>query len=204
MNHSVLVLPGDGIGPEVTAEAVKVLHALDGGRSRFALSEGRIGLNAYKTEGEALSEATYEKASRAGAILFGAIGGPEYDALPYAYRNATGLRRLRKGLGLFANFRPAYMFPELVGASTLKPEIVQGLDLLILRELNGDIYYGEPRGVRRSDAGERVGVNTMVYSESEIARVAHAGFKAARARRRKLVSVDKSTCWKPSACGARW
>jgi 3-isopropylmalate dehydrogenase len=125
-------------------------------------------------------------------VLFGATGGVAYDALPAELRNRTGLRYLRKNLGLYANFRPAYMFPELVDISTFKPEVVRGLDLMILRELNGDIYYGEPRGISRNAAGERVGTNTMEYTESQIRQVAHAGFQAARKRRRQLCSVDKS------------
>ncbi|GAA4340874.1 3-isopropylmalate dehydrogenase [Pigmentiphaga soli] len=192
MGKKVLVLPGDGIGKEVMAEAVKVLHALDGGRSRFDIEERQIGMTAYLQDGTPLSDATLDAADRADAILFGATGGPAYDALPAELRNATGLRLLRKRLALFANFRPAFMFPELADASTLKREVVEGLDLMILRELNGDLYYGEPRGIRELPSGERIGINTMSYAESEIERVAHAGFQAARARRRKLCSVDKA------------
>jgi 3-isopropylmalate dehydrogenase len=192
MGQHVLVLPGDGIGREVTAEAVKVLHALDGGRSRFEITERQIGMGAYESEGEVLSASTVALANSADAILFGATGGRAYDALPPELRNGTGLRFLRKSLGLFANFRPAYMFPELIGASTLKPEVVDGLDILILRELNGDLYYGEPRGITRDASGERVGINTMRYSESEIERIAHVAFQAARKRRNKVCSVDKS------------
>jgi 3-isopropylmalate dehydrogenase len=192
MEYSVLVLPGDGIGPEVTAQAVKVLHALDGGRSRFDIVERQMGMTAYEREGEVLSAATLDLAKRSDAILFGATGGAAYDALPAELRNRTGLRLLRKSLGLFANFRPAFMFPELLGASTLKPEVVEGLDLMILRELNGDIYYGEPRGIETTSSGERVGFNTMRYSESEIARIAHVAFQTARQRRKKVCSVDKA------------
>ncbi|MES3000336.1 MAG: 3-isopropylmalate dehydrogenase [Pseudomonadota bacterium] len=192
MKLSVLVLPGDGIGPEVTAQAVKALHALDGGTSRFEMSTALIGLAAHKAEGNGLSDATFERAQQASAILFGAIGGPEYDALPYEYRNKTGLRRLRQGLELYANYRPAFMFPELADASTLKREVVEGLDLMILRELNGDVYFSEPRGVHRTASGERVGINTMSYTETQIKRIAHAGFQVARTRKRKLTSVDKS------------
>jgi 3-isopropylmalate dehydrogenase len=192
MGLTILVLPGDGIGKEVTAEAVKVLHALDGGRSRFAITERQIGMGAYESTGEVLSASTLALAEESDAILFGATGGAAYDALPAKLRNSTGLRLLRKNLGLFANFRPAFMFPELIGASTLKPEVVDGLDMLILRELNGDLYYGEPRGISVLPSGERIGINTMSYTESEIERIAHVAFQAARKRRRKVCSVDKS------------
>lgn len=192
MGQSILVLPGDGIGKEVTAQAVKVLHALDGGQSRFEIAERQIGFGAYQSEGEILSAATLDMAKKSDAILFGATGGADYDALPAEMRNKTGLRQLRKSLCLFANFRPAYMFPELISASTLKPEIVAGLDMLILRELNGDVYYGEPRGIQMKTSGERFGVNTMTYSETEIERIAHVAFQTARKRRRKVCSVDKA------------
>jgi 3-isopropylmalate dehydrogenase len=191
MGQKVLVIPGDGIGKEVTAQAVKVLHALDGGQSRFDITERQMGFGAYKSEGEILSASTLQLAKEADAILFGATGGPEYDALPSEMRNRTGLRLLRKELGLFANYRPAVMYQGLVDASTFKPEVVAGLDLLILRELNGDVYYGEPRGKRVQD-GMRIGFNTMQYAEPEIRRIAHAAFQAARKRNRRVCSIDKA------------
>ena len=186
----IAVLPGDGIGKEVTAQAVKVLKALVGKEAAF--TEGLIGGAALKAEGVPLPAATFELAQGADAILFGAVGGPGDESGPRHLRPGLGLLTLRRELKLYANFRPAFLFPELIGASSLKPELVEGLDLLILRELNGDIYYGEPRGISVGPDGRRHGVNTMRYSEPEIERIAHAGFKAARKRRRKLCSVDKA------------
>jgi 3-isopropylmalate dehydrogenase len=142
--------------------------------------------------GDPLPAATLDLARRADAILFGAAGVPGDEAIPYAMRPGASLLRLRKDLGLFANFRPVFMFPELLGASTLKPEVVEGLDLMILRELTGDIYFGEPRGIRHTSSGERQGFNTMLYAESEIERIAHVAFRTARTRRRKVCSVDKA------------
>jgi 3-isopropylmalate dehydrogenase len=186
----IAVLPGDGIGPEIVAQAVKVLRALalDG----LALEEAPVGGAGFAAAGDPLPAATLALAKRADAILFGAVGGPQYDRLPRAQRPEQALLRLRKDLGLFANLRPATIYPELAGASTLKAEVVAGLDLLILRELTGDIYFGEPRGIRTNAGGEREGFDTMRYAESEVRRIAHAGFRAARKRRRKLCSVDKA------------
>ena len=187
---NILVLPGDGIGKEVTAQAVKVVKALVGREAEF--SEGLIGAAAVKAAGVPLPQETFELAKRSDAILFGAVGGPGDESGPRHLRPGLGLLTLRRELKLYANFRPAFLFPELIGASSLKPELVEGLDLMILRELNGDIYYGEPRGISVGPDGRRHGVNTMRYSEPEIERIAHAGFKAARGRRRKLCSVDKA------------
>ncbi|MFL4992380.1 MAG: 3-isopropylmalate dehydrogenase [Microvirga sp.] len=185
----IAILPGDGIGPEVTTQAVKVLrHVLPNAETE----EAPIGLAGIEVRGVPLPDETLALARRADAILFGAAGGPGEESLPREKRPGNGLLKLRKELELFANFRPAYMFPELIGASTLKPEVVEGLDLVILRELNGDAYFGEPRGIETTPSGERVGFNTIRDSESEIERVAHAGFRAARERRRKLCSVDKA------------
>ena len=188
----VAILPGDGIGPEIVAQAVRVLRALARDGLAFELAEAPVGGTAYDASGDPLPAATLALAKGADAILFGAVGGPKYDQLPRAKRPEQALLRLRKELGLFANLRPATIYPELAGASTLRPEVVAGLDLLILRELTGDIYFGQPRGIRTTDAGEREGFDTMRYAESEIRRIAHAGFRAARKRQRRLCSVDKA------------
>jgi 3-isopropylmalate dehydrogenase len=186
----IAVMPGDGIGKEVTAEAVKVLKAVVGKDATF--TEAPIGAAGLQAAGVPLPPDTLALAERSDAILFGAVGGPGDESGPRHLRPGLGLLTLRRKLGLFANFRPAFMFPELVNASSLKPELVEGLDIVILRELNGDIYYGEPRGISTNAQGVREGVNTMRYSEPEIERIAHVGFKAARERRKKLCSVDKA------------
>ena len=186
----ILILPGDGIGPEVTAQALRVLQALLGGEATF--TEAPIGGAGVRAAGVPLPPDTLRLAREADAILFGAAGLPGDELGPRHLRPGLGLLTLRRELALFANFRPAFLYPELVAASSLKPELVEGLDLLVLRELNGDIYYGTPRGISDDPAGYRVGVNTMRYTEPEIERIAHAGFRAARGRRRKLCSVDKA------------
>ena len=193
MNNAmkVAVLPGDGIGREVVPQALKVLRALERGGLGFDFTHGLIGGAAVEAGEAPLPQRTLELSRNSGAILFGAVGDYANDKLPRNQRAGSGLLRLRKELTLFANFRPAILFPELIGASSLKPEIVEGLDLVILRELNGDLYFGEPRGVS-GEPGTRVGINTMRYSEPEIERVAHAGFRMARKRRSKLCSVDKA------------
>ena len=183
----ICVLPGDGIGPEITAEAVRVLNALD---LKFEMEEALLGGAAVDATGNPYPEATQKLARVADAVLLGAVGGPQWDALPREKRPERGLLGIRKDLNLFANLRPAILYPELANASTLKPEVVAGLDILIVRELTGDIYFGQPRGVREEN-GERVGFNTMVYSESEIRRIGHVAFQAARKRNKKLCSVDK-------------
>jgi 3-isopropylmalate dehydrogenase len=188
----ILVLPGDGIGKEVTAEAVKVLRALAGPQFHMEMTEAPIGAAGVDAGGVPLPPETLELARRADAILFGAVGGPLDELADRSRRPGTGLLTLRKELSLFANFRPAFLFPELIGASTLRPEIVDGLDLLILRELNGDLYFGEPRGISTGSDGKRSGVNTMRYHEDEIARIAHVAFQAARKRKHKVCSVDKA------------
>jgi 3-isopropylmalate dehydrogenase len=187
----IAVLPGDGIGPEVTAQSVKVLRAIAGNRLDLQMQEAPIGQAGVDAAGVPLPEETLALAQASDAILFGAVGGPTDEIPDRKKRPGAGLLKLRKSLSLYANFRPAILFPELIGASSLRPEIVEGVDMLILRELNGDLYFGEPRGVHMED-GKRVGINTMRYSEDEIARIAHAGFQAARLRRRKLCSVDKA------------
>ncbi|MBT9522006.1 MAG: 3-isopropylmalate dehydrogenase [Dechloromonas sp.] len=183
----ICVLPGDGIGPEITAEAVRVLKALD---LKFEMEEGLLGGCAVDATDHPYPEATQKLARAADAILLGAVGGPKWDTLPREKRPERGLLGIRKDLNLFANLRPAILYPELANASTLKPEVVAGLDILIIRELTGDIYFGQPRGIREEN-GERVGFNTMVYSESEIRRIGHVAFQAAQKRNKKLCSVDK-------------
>ena len=185
----IAVLPGDGIGTEIVAQAVKVLRRL---ALPLELQEAPVGGAGYEAAGDPLPEATLKLAREAHAILFGAIGGPQYDTLPRDKRPERGLLRLRKELGLFANLRPAHVFAELAGASSLRPELVAGLDILIVRELTGDIYFGEPRGIATLPGGEREGVNTMRYRESEIRRIARVGLEAARKRAKKLCSVDKA------------
>src|SRR5260221_10728299 len=188
----IAVLPGDGVGAEVIAEAVKVLGALKGSGLAFEIEQASVGGAAYDGSGDPLPEATLELATQADAILFGAVGGPRYDALPREKRPEQALLRLRKELNLFANLRPASVFPELAEASPLKPEVVAGLDILIVRELTGDIYFGQPRGIRKLEGGMREGFDTMRYTDEEIRRIAHAAFRAALKRNRRLCSVDKA------------
>ena len=183
----ICVLPGDGIGPEIMAEAVRVLKALD---LKLELEEALLGGGAVDATGTPYPEATKKLTAEADAILLGAVGGPKWDTLARELRPERGLLGIRKDLSLFANLRPAILYPELANASTLKPEVVAGLDILIVRELTGDIYFGQPRGIREEN-GERVGFNTMVYSESEVRRIGHVAFQAAQKRNKKLCSVDK-------------
>ena len=190
MAMKIAVLPGDGIGKEVTAEALKVLRAVVGSDAQF--TEAPIGGEGVKAAGVPLPPETFALAKSADAILFGAAGLPGDELGPRHLRSGSALLTLRRELKLFANFRPAILYPELAGASSLKPELVEGLDLMVLRELNGDIYYGEPRGISTNAAGVREGVNTMRYTEPEIERIAHVGFRAARGRKKKLCSVDKA------------
>jgi 3-isopropylmalate dehydrogenase len=186
----IALLPGDGIGSEIVAQAVKVLQALDG--LKFDLEQAPVGGTAYDRTGDPLPAPTLKLAREADAILFGAVGDWKYDTLPRDKRPEQAILGLRRELGLFANLRPAVVYPELAGASSLRPEVVAGLDILILRELTGDIYFGKPRGVRRLDNGEREGFDTMTYTETEIRRIAELGFALARKRGRKLCSVDKA------------
>jgi 3-isopropylmalate dehydrogenase len=189
----IAVLPGDGIGPEIVAEAVKVLKALG---PAFQLEEAPVGGAAYDLSGHPLPPATLELAKSADAILFGAVGDWKYDTLARELRPEQAILGLRKHLALFANFRPAICYPELTAASSLKPEIVGGLDILIVRELNGDIYFGQPRGIRTSEhalfKGAREGFDTMHYSEPEVIRIGKVAFEAARKRSKKVCSVDKA------------
>jgi len=185
----IAVLPGDGIGGEIVAQALKVLKRL---ALPLEFAEAPVGGAGYDAAGDPLPEATLRLATEADAILFGAVGGWQYDKLPRAKRPEQAILGLRKSLGLFANFRPARVHEPLVSASTLRPDVVAGLDILIVRELTGDIYFGEPRGITALPGGEREGVNTMRYRESEIRRILHVAFRAARKRSRRLCSVDKA------------
>ncbi|WP_064575932.1 3-isopropylmalate dehydrogenase [Cupriavidus gilardii] len=189
----IAVLPGDGIGPEIVEQAVKVLNALG---EKFEMETAPVGGAGYEAKGHPLPEETLKLAQQADAILFGAVGDWKYDSLERALRPEQAILGLRKHLQLFANFRPAICYPELTGASSLKPELVAGLDILIVRELNGDIYFGQPRGVRTATdglfPGAREGFDTMRYSEPEIRRIAHVAFQAAAKRGKKLCSVDKA------------
>jgi 3-isopropylmalate dehydrogenase len=185
----IAVLPGDGIGAEIMAQALDVLKRLE---LPLETEEAPVGGAGYDAAGDPLPEATLKLAKQADAILFGAVGGWKYDELPRAKRPEQAILGLRKHLGLFANLRPAQVYAELAGASSLKAEVVAGLDILIIRELTGDIYFGQPRGVHKLPDGQREGYDTMRYSEGEIRRIAHVGFKAALKRGRKLCSVDKA------------
>jgi len=189
----IAVLPGDGIGTEIVAEAVKVLQALD---LKFELETALVGGAAYEAHGHPLPDSTLKLAQQADAVLFGAVGDWKYDKLDRPLRPEQAILGLRKHLGLFANFRPAICYPELVGASTLKPEVISGLDILIIRELTGDIYFGQPRGRRTAVDGHFPGADeafdTMRYSKPEVERIAHVAFQAARKRNKKVTSVDKA------------
>ena len=188
----IAVLAGDGIGPEITAQAVRVLEVLARDGLDVQTESALVGGAAVDATGDPLPEETLRVCESARAILFGAVGGPAYDKLPRPQRPEQGLLRLRKHFDLFANLRPAMVYPELADASPLKADIVAGLDILIMRELTGDIYFGQPRGIRTNEAGEREGFDTMRYSESEIRRIAQRGFEAARRRQHRLCSVDKA------------
>ena len=194
MTKKVLVLPGDGIGPEIVTEAVKVLELA---KQKFnldiELDNALVGGAAFDEFGTPLPEVTMEKAKACDAILLGAVGGPKWDNLEdREMRPEKGLLGLRSGLSLFGNLRPAILYPQLADASSLKPEIVSGLDILIVRELTGGIYFGKPRGIRTLENGEREGYNTYVYNESEIRRIAKVAFESAQKRGKKLCSVDKA------------
>lgn len=191
--HNVLILPGDGIGTEIVAEAERVLLAVaEKYDISLQLSHALVGGSAIDATGSPLPEETLTQAKAADAILLGAVGGHKWDGLEMAKRPEKGLLGLRSNLELFANLRPAILFPQLASASTLKPEVVSGLDLLIVRELTGGIYFGQPRGERINDQGEREGFNTYIYNETEIRRIGRAAFEAARKRNKRLCSVDKA------------
>ena len=193
MTMKIAVLPGDGIGTEIVAEAVRVLNVLD---LPFELEEAKVGGAAYEAHGHPLPESTLNLAKASDAILFGAVGDWKYDTLERSLRPEQAILGLRKHLGLFANFRPAICYEQLVGASSLKPELIAGLDILIIRELTGDIYFGQPRGRRIATDGHFPGAeeafDTMRYSRPEIERIAHVAFQAARKRSKRVTSVDKA------------
>ena len=193
MTKRLLVLPGDGIGPEIVAEALKVIEVL---KSEFGLSldieQALVGGAAYDAAGEPLPQATLKAAKECDALLLGAVGGTQYDSLPRALRPERGLLGLRAELGLFSNLRPAVLYPQLAAASTLKSDIVSGLDIMIVRELTGGIYFGQPRGIRKSDDGEREGYNTMLYGEAEVERIVRSACEIAMKRKARLCSVDKA------------
>ncbi|HVL00591.1 MAG TPA: 3-isopropylmalate dehydrogenase, partial [Dongiaceae bacterium] len=187
------ILAGDGIGPEIMAEAVKVLQFLNDQESLgLELEHGLLGGSAIDATGGPLPEATLKLAKEADSILLGAVGGPKWEPLPIAIRPEKGLLGIRSALELFANLRPAILYPQLASASSLKPELVAGLDILIVRELVGGMYFGKPRGIRTLENGEREGFNTLTYTESEIVRIGRIGFEMARKRNKKLCSVDKA------------
>lgn len=192
MKKNILLLPGDGIGTEVVAEAAKVLRWFsDNGRVNFACESALIGGHAYDETGNPLPPETLEKAKAADAVLMGAVGGPKWESLDYAVRPERGLLAIRKEMGLFANLRPAMCFDALADASTLKREVIAGLDIMIVRELTGGIYFGQPRGVSVED-GKRVGRNTEIYYDYEVQRIARVAFDLAKKRGRKVCSVDKA------------
>jgi 3-isopropylmalate dehydrogenase len=193
MSHSILLLPGDGIGPEVVAQARRVLERVaDLYKLTIELDEANLGGVAIEREGRAYPQSTQIKARSASALLLGAVGGPQWDGLPAEGRPERGLLAIRADLDLFANLRPAILFPQLADASSLKPELVAGLDILIVRELTGGIYFGEPRGIRTREDGEREGYNTYIYRESEIERISKLAFELAAKRGGRLTSVDKA------------
>lgn len=192
MQKNILVLPGDGIGPEVVAEAKKVLVWFgDHSKHKFVLEEGLIGGAAIDREGVPLPAATLQSAQKADSILLGAVGGPKWETVPREIRPEQGLLQIRKALNLYANLRPALLFNALMDASPLKPAFIEGLDLMIVRELTGDVYFGEPRGIETS-GNARTGFNTMVYAETEIERVARVAFALAKQRQQRVCSIDKA------------
>lgn len=193
MTKKIAVLPGDGIGPEIVAEAIKVLDCLNAEMNLGLVFEnGLIGGAAYDVHGTPFPQQTIDLVKQADAVLLGAVGGPKWESLDISVRPEKGLLGLRSELELFSNLRPAILYPQLADASTLKPEVVAGLDIMIVRELTGGIYFGQPRGIRVLENGERQGFNTLVYSESEIRRIAHSAFRIAQKRNRRLCSVDKA------------
>jgi 3-isopropylmalate dehydrogenase len=193
MSRTILILPGDGIGPEIMGEAEKVLRRVNEVfKLDLSFQHGLVGGAALDDSDSPLPDETLELATKADAILLGAVGCPKWDGLPMAKRPEKGLLGLRSNLELFANFRPAILYPQLASASSLKPEVVSGLDIMIIRELTGGIYFGQPRGVRQLESGERQGYNTYAYTETEIRRIGRVAFEAAQQRGKKLCSVDKA------------
>ena len=190
--YNLLLLPGDGIGVETIAEVERIIDFLNkAGRVKFATDTGLVGGAAYDVHGVAISDADMDKAHKADAVIFGAVGGPKWDGVPYAVRPEAGLLRLRKDLGLFANLRPAICYPALADASSLKRELVEGLDIMIVRELTGGVYFGEPKEIVTLENGEKRAVDTQIYTTSEIERIAKVAFDLARKRGNKVHSAEK-------------
>jgi 3-isopropylmalate dehydrogenase len=195
--HKLLLLAGDGIGPEVMAEVKKLIAWMNAhGIGRFETEEALVGGGCYDAHGVAITDATMEKAHTADAVIFGAVGGPQWDAVPYDARPEAGLLRLRKDLGLFANIRPAICYPALAESSSLKREVVDGLDIIILRELTGGVYFGEPKTITDLGNGQKRAVDTQVYDTYEIERISRVGFELARKRRNKVTSMEKRNVMK--------
>ena len=196
-SYKLLLLPGDGIGPEVATEAEKVISFFtEAGVARFEIEKGLVGGSAYDAHGQAISDADMARAEAADAVLFGAVGGPKWDGVPYEVRPEAGLLRLRKDLQLYANLRPAICYPALADASSLKREIVEGLDILILRELTGGVYFGEPKQIIDLGNGQKRGIDTQVYDTYEIERIGRVAFDLARKRRNKVTSSEKRNVMK--------
>ncbi|MFC4624051.1 3-isopropylmalate dehydrogenase [Daeguia caeni] len=195
--RKLLLLPGDGIGPEAMAEVRKIIAYLNSDlHLGFETEEGLVGGSAYDAHGQAISEEDMQKALNADAVLFGAVGGPKWDNVPYEVRPEAGLLRLRKDMGLYANLRPAICYPALAGSSSLKPEVVEGLDILIMRELTGGVYFGEPKEIIDLGNGQKRAIDTQVYDTYEIERIADIAFELARTRRGKVTSMEKRNVMK--------
>src|SRR6266852_2641269 len=195
--HKLLLLPGDGIGPKVMAEVKRLIDWLNTeGIAHFETEPGLVGGAAYDASEQSISDGTMAKADAADAVIFGAVGGPKWDAVPYEARPEAGLLRLRKELGLFANLRPAVCYPALADASSLKREVVEGLDIMIVRELTGGVYFGEPKTITDLGNGQKRAIDTQVYDTYEIERIARVGFELARKRRNKLTSMEKRNVMK--------
>src|SRR5438132_10586794 len=200
--HKLLLLPGDGIGPEVMAEVKRLIDWINAaGIAHFETEQGLVGGSAYDAHKVSINEDTMAKAKAADAIIFGAVGGPKWDSVPYEARPEAGLLRLRKDLGLFANLRPAVCYPALADASSLKREAVEGLDIMIVRELTGGVYFGEPKTITDLGNGQKRAVHTQVYDTYEIERIARVAFELARKRGRKVASAEKRNVMKT---GVRW
>jgi 3-isopropylmalate dehydrogenase len=195
--HKLLLLPGDGIGPEVMVEVQRLIDWLDAqGIAHFETEQGLVGGSAYDAHKVSITDETMAKANAADAVIFGAVGGPKWDSVPYEARPEAGLLRLRKDLGLFANLRPAVVYPALADASSLKPELVEGLDIMIVRELTGGVYFGEPKTITDLGNGQKRAIDTQVYDTYEIERIARVAFDLARKRRNKLTSMEKRNVMK--------
>ncbi|MCW5682643.1 MAG: 3-isopropylmalate dehydrogenase, partial [Xanthobacteraceae bacterium] len=195
--YNLLLLPGDGIGPEVMAQARRVIEWIEKrGLATFNIEEGLVGGAAYDAHGKSISEDDMKKAMAADAVIFGAVGGPKWDGVPYDVRPEAGLLRLRKDLALFANLRPAICYPALADASSLKRELVEGLDIVILRELTGGVYFGEPKTITDLGNGQKRAIDTQVYDTYEIERIGRVAFELARKRRNKVTSMEKRNVMK--------